>query len=429
MFLQMSSEEFDRASVIKDAVEGRLTQRRAADLLSRSERQVRRMVRRYQSEGPGGLIHRARGRPSNRRISQEARLQATALMHEEAYRDYGPTLLSEALMQLKGIKLSNETVRRLMIAEGVWEPRKAKAHPRQWRERKACFGEMVQMDTSIHDWFESRGETAVLIAIIDDATSRLYCRFYPTDSTATNMACLRGYIRAYGLPRSLYADRASHFVTTREANREEQLSDKPAQTQIQRALAELQIEHITAYSPQAKGRVERCFGTLQDRLVKAMRQAGIAAIDEANAYLEQVFLPMWNEQFTCEPQDKFDAHRSPAGFDLDAIFSHQATRCVCDDYTFSYDSHKCQIEKRSVAAGLRRSRVTIEERLDGTRKVRWRGRYLRWHVLPESSRNKAAKKKRKAEPAACGAKTRRKPAPDHPWRRRCLPKRDTDDAA
>lgn len=429
MFLQMSSEEFDRASVIKDVVEGRLTQRQSAELLSRSERQVRRMVRRYRSEGPGGLIHRARGRPSNRRISEEARSQATALMHEEAYGDYGPTLLSEALMQTKGIKLSNETVRRLMIAEGVWEARKAKAHPRQWRERKACFGEMVQMDTSIHDWFEGRGEKAVLIAIIDDATSRLFCRFYPTDSTATNMACLREYIRAYGLPRSLYADRASHFVTTREASIDEQLSGRPAQTQIQRALAELKIEHITAYSPQAKGRVERCFGTLQDRLVKGMRQAGIAAIDEANAYLEQVFLPMWNEQFTCEPEEKVDAHRSTAGFDLDAIFSHQDTRYVCDDYTFSYDSHKCQIEPRSVAAGLRRSRVTIEERLDGTRKVRWRGRYLRWHVLPESSRKKAAKKKRKAEPAACGAKTRRRPAPDHPWRRRCLPKRDTDDAA
>ncbi len=429
MFLQMSSEEFDRASVIREVVEGRLTQHRAADLLSRSDRQVRRMVQRYRSEGPRGLVHRARGRPSNRRISEEARSQATALMHEEAYRDYGPTLLSEALMQLKGIKLSNETVRRLMIAEGLWEPRKAKARPRQWRERKGCLGEMVQMDTSIHDWFEARGETAVLIAIIDDATSRLFCRFYPTDSTATNMACLRGYIRAYGLPRSLYVDRASHFVTTREASVNEQLSGDSAQTQIQRALAELKIEHIMAYSPQAKGRIERCFGTLQDRLVKGMRQAGIAAIDEANAYLEQVFLPMWNERFTCEPRDKFDAHRSPAGIDLDAIFSRQETRCVCDDYTFSYRSHKCQIERCSVAAGLRRSQVIIEERLDGTRKVRWRGRYLRWHVLPEPSRKKAAKKKRKAEPAACGAKTRRKPAPDHPWRRRCLPKRNKDDAA
>jgi transposase len=429
MFLRMSGEEFDRASVIREVVEGRLTQRRAAELLLRSERHVRRMVQRYRSEGPEGLIHRARGRPSNRRISEEARSQAAALMHEDAYGDYGPTLLSEALMQTKGIKLSNETVRRLMIAEGLWEPRKAKAQPRQWRERKARFGEMVQMDTSIHDWFEGRGEKAVLIAIIDDATSRLFCRFYPTDSTATNMACLREYIRAYGLPRSLYVDRASHFVTTREASIDEQLSGKQAQTQIQRALAELKIVHITAYSPQAKGRVERCFGTLQDRLVKAMRQVGIAAIDEANAYLEQVFVPMWNEQFTCEPREKVDAHRSRAGFDLDAIFSHQDTRYVCDDYTFSYDSHKCQIEERSVAAGLRRSRVTIEERLDGTRRVRWRGRYLRWHVLPESSRNKAAKKKRKAEPAACGAKTRRKPAPDHPWRRRRLPKRKKDDAA
>ena len=428
MFLRMSSEEFDRASVVKEVVEGRLTQRRAAELISRSERQVRRMVRRYRSEGPGGLAHRARGRPSSRRISEEARSQATALMHEEAYRDYGPTLLSEALMQLKGVKLSNETVRRLMIAEGLWEPRKAKAHPRQWRERKACFGEMVQMDTSIHNWFEARGETAVLIAIIDDATSRLFCRFFSTDSTATNMACLCEYIRAYGLPRSLYVNKASHFITTHQANIDKQLSGKPTQTQIQRALAELKIEHITAYSPQAKGRVERCFGTLQDRLVKGCARPGSPRLTRPTPTLNKCSCPCGTSS---SPASLETSRRPPlpAGYDLDAIFSHQDTRYVCDDYTFSYDSHKCQIEQRSVAACLRRSLVTIEERLDGTRKVRWRGRYLRWHVLPESSRNKAAKKKRKPEPAAGGVKTRSKPAPDHPWRRRCLPKRNKDGAA
>ena len=199
---------------------------------------------------------------------------------------------------------------------------------------------------------------------------------------------------------------------------EEQRAGKGAQTQIQRALEELDIEHISAHLPQAKGRVERCFATLQDRLVKGMRRAKITSIEEANAYLEQAFLPKWKARFTCEAREKANAHRPRKGFDLNAIFSHQKTRCVADDYTISYRGAKYQIQKRSVAAGLHRSRVTIEERLDGTRKVRWRGRYLRWRPLPQHAQRPAPNK---AAPDTPGAKVKHKPAANHPWRKKCLP--------
>lgn len=420
MFLRMSRKELDRVQVMQDVSRERVSRPQAAQLLGVSERQVRRLLRRYEREGPEGLIHRSRGRASNRRMDEHVRATVVAMMHEEDFHDYGPTLLSEALEEEKGITLSNESVRQLMIAQGRWQPKKAKVRHHQWRERKACFGEMVQMDTSIHDWFEGRGEEAVLIAIIDDATSELFCRFYVTDSTATNMACLRDYIRRYGRPGALYVDKASHFMTSRGPTPEEQRAGKWAQTQIQRALEELEIEHIPAHSPQAKGRIERCFKTLQDRLVKGMRRAKIATIEEANAYLEQVFLPKWKARFTCEPREKANAHRPRKGLDLNAIFSHQETRCVADDYTFSYRGVKHQIHKRSVTAGLRRSRITIEERLDGAHKVRWRGRYLRWHPLPEHARPPVPKK---AAPVTPGKKTKHKPAANHPWRKKCLPDR------
>jgi hypothetical protein len=257
---------------------------------------------------------------------------------------------------------------------------------------------MVQMDTSIHDWFEGRGEQAVLIAMIDDATSELYCRFFPTDSTATNMTMLRDYIRRYGRPRSLYVDKASHFMTTRHPTPEEQRAGKAAQTQIQRALEALDIAHISAHSPQAKGRVERCFGTLQDRLVKELRRANISTIEQANAYLDKTFLPFWKRRFTQEPREAADGHRCRKGLNLNAIFSHQETRCVQDDYTFSYGNVRYQIHKRSIQAGLRRSRVTIEERLDGTRKVFFRDRYLRYHPIREPSQSTGPHAARKHTP-------------------------------
>ena len=416
MSYRMSSKELDRLSLMRELELGRLTQRRAAQLLGISARQVRRIVRRYERDGPAGLIHRSRGRPSNRQFDAETRAAAVAFMHEADLHDYGPTLLSETFAEERGIEVSRETMRGWMTLEGCWKPRRANVQHRQWRERKACRGEMVQMDTSIHDWFEGRGEEAVLIAMIDDATSELFCRFCAADSTASNMSVLRAYLRRHGRPCSLYVDKASHFMTSRAPSPAEQRAGKGAQTQVQRALEELGIAHITAHSPQAKGRVERCFATLQDRLVKALRRAKIATIEEANAYLKRVFLPLWRRRFTQPPREAANAHRPAKGYDLNAIFSHQQTRCVTDDYTFSYRGQRYQIHKRSIAAGLRRSEVTVEERLDGKRKIRWRGRYLRCHPIADAPSPPQA-----ATPANthASAKASRKPDPNHPWRQRC----------
>ena len=417
MEIRMSTEELFRLTLVQEIREGRISQRTAAAELDISVRQMRRLVRRFERAGPQGLAHRSRGKPSGRKLSASLRQTAVAFMHEEDFCDYGPTLLCETLEDEQGISVSRETMRQWMIAERRWHPCKAKVYHRQWRERKACYGQMVQMDTSIHDWFEGRGERVVLIAMIDDATSRLFCRFYRTDSTATNMSLMRDYIRRYGRPGALYVDKASHFMTTRQPTEHEQRAGKRSQTQIQRALEELNIEHIAAHSPQAKGRVERLFRTLQDRLVKGLRRARISTIDEANAYLDRQFLPLWERRFTRAPREAANVHRSFKGLNLNAIFSHQDKRHVTDDYTVCYRNQRLQIRKRSIKAGLRRNTVVIEERLDGTRKMRWRGHYLRWHALPEHAAPSPAQRREPNKAAMADASPqKRKPAQDHPWR-------------
>jgi transposase len=427
----MSMKELDRVSVLGRVASGALSPWEAARALGVSERQLRRLLGRYRQEGAPGLAHRSRGRPSNRKLPEAWREAAQALMDEEQYRDYGPTQLAEELARVRGITVSRETMRQWMGAHGHWNPRKAKVRPRQWRERRACVGECLQMDTSIHDWFEGRAEQAVLVAVIDDANSRLYAQFHPGDTAAANMAVLRGYIERHGRPRELYTDRASHFVTTRRPTEDEQLADKPAQTQIQRALAELDIRHILANSPQAKGRIERAFKTLQDRLVKGLRRAGASTIAEANAYLEDEFLAMWEQRFTTPAREPADLHRPAQGVDLDAILSHQQTRRVGSDHTVSYRRQRIQILKQSITPGLRGGDVVIEERLNGTRHVRFRGRYLRVRELPESASGNAAPPSAEAaaKPSRPAKKTpkKRKPAPNHPWRRRALVARHKKD--
>ncbi|MCX6072030.1 MAG: ISNCY family transposase [Chloroflexi bacterium] len=419
----MSQRERDRLKVVHELVTGRqLTQAQAGELLRLSGRQVRRLVKRYREAGDGGLIHRGRGRPSNRRTPAETR-QRVVKQLRETYAGFGPTLAAEKLAERDGLVVSRETVRRWMIAEELHAPRRRRVEARKWRERRPCYGELVQMDTSIHDWFEGRGETAVLISMIDDATGHLWMRFYPTDSTATNMAHLREYVVRYGRPVALYADKASHFKTTRSASREEQLQGREAQTQIERALRELQIEYIPAHSPQAKGRVERCFGTAQDRLVKELRLAGIRTLEAANAFLEETYLPLVNERFTVEPACSVAAHRSADGFDLDAIFSVQESRTVANDYTIRFRNTRYQITQRPLPAGLRRATVVVQQRLDATLRLRYRGRYLSFErVGPIRRSGSAAPASVGLRPPSAGAADTQRPAPpkpkpNHPWKR------------
>jgi hypothetical protein len=315
--------------------------------------------------------------------------------------------------------LSRETMRQLMIQAGLWKPKARRIEPHPWRQRRECCGELVQLDTSIHEWFEGRGEAAVLIAMIDDATSRVMMRFYPTDSTLTNMDLIRRFLRRHGRPLAIYADRASHFKTTRSATEEEQLAGREAETQIQRALRELDIEYIAARSPQAKGRVERAFGTAQDRLVKDLRLRDISTIAEANDFLECEFMPWWNRQLTQPPAQPTDAHRRITGYDLNVILSRQTARTVANDHTIQHNGQRYQIARKSITAGLKRAKVTVEERLDGRLLIRFRGRCLRYSridvgpVRATSLRSPAGLR----SPARPGRAARAPvtPKPDHPW--------------
>lgn len=395
MELRMSDKERKRLEKIEAVVEGRMSQEAAAESWKVSRRQVGRILRRYRESGSAGLVHRLRGRPSERKISPEIQGRVLALL-EERYAGFGPTLASEKLAERDRLSVSRETVRKWMIEAGLWRPGKSGVVHRQWRERKSCTGEMVQMDTSQHAWLEGRGEEEpVLIAMIDDASSRLYARFFPTESTRSHMALLEGYLRRYGCPVAIYADRASHFQCAEKRTIADQLAGREAETQIGRALRELDIRYIGARSPQAKGRVERCFGTLQDRLVKELRLRGLSTIPAANDYLDQQFLPFWNRRFTVPPASPADLHRSLNGHPLQALLSIQETRTVANDYTIRYERRVYQIERPDISRGLRQAKITVEEWLDGTLHLRWRGRYLRHHPVPATS-------SRPVEMPACG---------------------------
>jgi transposase len=423
MELLMSVKERDCLKIVSQLAgpgggAGKLTQAQAADLLGCTERHVRRLVRRYEHEGDAGLVHKSRGRPSNRCLPQEFREQVMVQVRKH-YRDFGPTLAAEMLAERHGLSVSRETLRQWMIAEELWKPKRRKAVYRQRRPRRECFGELVQIDTSEHDWFEGRGESAVLITLIDDATSRVTMRFFEADDTQANMTILRDYIALHGRPMAFYGDKASHFRVNRPASVEEQLEGLEPETQIGRALRELDITWFTAHSPQAKGRVERSFDTAQDRLVKLMRLDNIRTIEEANRFLQERYMPQFNERFTVPPACDTDAHRTCEGLDLDAIFSHQEERVVTRDYTIRFKNQRYQIKKESAAPGLVQSKLIVEQRLDGSIWLRWRDQYLQFvTITPTPTGAAAALPVGLRPPYRAAAKgTAVTPKADHPWKK------------
>lgn len=412
MNLTMSDKERDRLATIRAVDAGQITQKEAAEQRGIGVRQVRRSLVRYRAQGDAGLIHRSRGRPSNRRYPAEAQARAIELIKEH-YRDFGPTLAAEKLAERHGIDVSKETVRRWKIEAGLHTPKCRKLEHREWRERRPCSGELLQIDGSQHPWFEGRAAAEPeLISAIDDATGRVFMQFAPTESTEAVMRLLHDYITRYGRPLAIYADRHSIYQTGRKASVEEQLEGLEAETQVGRALRELGIEYIPAYSPQAKGRVERSFRTHQDRLVKELRLEDISDIDSANRFLKEHFIDQHNSQREVEPASTYDAHRSAAGFDLDAILSHQEARTVTNDYTISYHNTRYQIARESVVTGLRGGKVIVERRLDGSIHMRFRNRYLTVTQLPpaQPKASQPRQHKPRREPTAVI------PAADHPWR-------------
>ena len=420
MELLMAAKERDRLKVIVQVKEGQLTQEEAGKLLRISSRQVRRSLRRFEAEGDAGLIHRLRGRPSNHRIGAKVQAKAVALV-TKAYWDFGPTLAARYLAERDGLVVSRETLRGWLIRAELWQSREARVRHRQWRERMACYGELVQMDTSIHPWFEGRSKEPVLIAMIDDATSRLEARFYPADSTRTNLAMIRRYLTRHGRPVALYGDKASHFKTTRCAGLEEALAGRAAETQVERALRELGIRYIAANSPQAKGRIERAFRTLQDQLVKALRVEEISTIEEANRYLEKEYLPFWNREFEEPARSSADVHRSLEGIDVRGILSVQTYRTVANDYTARHQGRHYQIDASEIRRGLRGSKVIVEESPEGKIRMKWSGRYLKIREVAKGpwleARTPGAGVGLRPPPAPEAEKKSCRPGPDHPWRK------------
>jgi hypothetical protein len=377
--IAMSQKERDVLKILSAVLRGERSQAEAARLLDLSTRQVRRLQLKLQAGGDQTIIHGLRGRPSNHRC--DPAFQKRVL---EAYRlrfaDFGPTFACEKLA-LEGLEVCPQTLRRWLIQAGLWQRRRRREPHRSRRPRRSCFGELIQIDASTHDWLEGRGDQAIiLITMIDDATNYVMARFYPAGTTAAHMDLLQRWLRRHGRPEALYSDRHSIFEWQDKGK-----AVTEGETQFARALRELDIELIRAFSPQAKGRVERSFGTAQDRWVKELRLAGVTTLDGANALLERL-LPAHNRRFRKPARQGDDAHR-PLGpaHDLKAILSIQEQRVVSNDYTIRFRNRIYQLLKPA-HPGERGGNVVIEERLDGSMAIRFRGHYLKYQeVSPDGS--------------------------------------------
>jgi transposase len=406
--LLMTQADRDRLVALKKAKKKLITQREAAEELELSIRQVQRLLYGLKQEGDQAVVHGLRGRPSNQKIEEKIERQAVKILSAPIYEGFGPTLAAEYLGKKHGIEVSKETVRQWMMRAKLWRGKKEKAKQiHTWRPRRSRFGELVQWDTSEHDWLEGRGEKLYLIAMIDDATSRLWARFVRQDSTEENMKLLWGYLEKFGRPLTFYTDKASLFRTAEKRKRDEPGVDKDAvempPTQIARALGELGITWIPAHSPQAKGRVERNFGTAQDRLVKGMRVAEVKTIEKANEYLTHDYLVWWERELTVEPDNADDAHRRlEKSHNLAASLSYVETRQVRNDYTLRWDGKFYQIERKSIVAGLRGAHVRVEQRLDGSLAVRYGERYLPVEECAVADKRKAPPPRKPAKAHRAG---------------------------
>jgi hypothetical protein len=371
--IPMNQKERDVLKILHGVLRGERSQAEAARLLDLSTRQVRRIQRKLQAHGDAALVHGLRGQPSNHQ-PKAALKQAVLEAYRLRYADFGPTFASEKLAE-QGLVVRPQTLRRWLLAAGLWQRQRRREQHRSRRPRRASFGELVQMDASIHDWLEGRGEELVLISMIDDATSRVLARFYPAGTTETHLELLGRWLRRFGRPLELYTDRHSIFEPQDKGK-----AVPDAETQFGRALRELGIGLIRAHSPQAKGRIERSFGTAQDRWVKELRLAGVTTCQQANEVLERL-LPAHNRRFTQAARQAADAHRPLGpGHDLAAILSIQEQRVVANDYTIRFRNRSYQLLK-PIWPGQRGGKVVIELRLDGEMAIRFGSRYLKYREV------------------------------------------------
>lgn len=419
----MSGKERKRLEVCSRVRRGEMKLKDASELMGLSYRQTKRVWSRYQQEGDRGLVNRSRGKPSNRQASTEMKERVLELYREQ-YSDYGPTLAAECLAKEDGVQVRVTTLRRWLVAAGLWERKRKRRVHRRRRDRRKHLGELLQLDGSHHDWFEGRRVTeaadvayagwAVLMVMIDDATGRVFARFYENESWHSAADVFRQYAGRAGLPRSLYVDRHGIYRADREPTSDEILADQRPETQFGRAMRELDVELILARSPQAKGRVERMNGTLQDRLVKALRRAGISNLEAANEFLDETFLPDLNRRFASDAVEPDNWHRAlQAEMDLARVLSIEETRMVQNDWTVRWRNRIMQLPRESADLVQPGQQVTLCEQLDGTLRVFAASVELNWSpACSEPVRTKP-------QPSLghpTGSSQGQKPRADHPWR-------------
>lgn len=375
--LNMSNNDIDRLRTIREVLDGRLKWVEAIEILDVCERQVARLCAQVRQDGNRGILHGLCGRPSNNRLDEELLGQALSTLHSPRWEKFGPAFAQEKLDEIHGIRLGTETVRKLMILVGLWEPHRRRAKHRAWRERRACVGMLTQLDGSPHAWFEDRGEPCTLLDYIDDATSRIqHLEFVDEEDTLSLMRTTKTYLRKHGRPVALYVDKDSIYTVNRSPSLEEQLRAADPITQFTRAMGELGVRVILAHSPQAKGRVERGFLTHQDRLVKELRLERISTKPEGNRYLREIYTPKHNRRYAVEPADPVDVHKPllPSQ-DLNAILSIQEDRQVYNDSIVRVDNRFFLLE---AGHGLRPgTKMVVQKRLDGTLRIARNGRYFR----------------------------------------------------
>lgn len=410
--IAMTQEELKKLYIIRKALDKHITQIVAAELIGVGLRQVQRIARIVRLEGDKGIIHKSRGKISNRALPGRTKDRALKL-YKEKYPDFGPTLASEKLFEIDKIKLNDETLR-LWLIEGNIPYRQRKKRPhRSWRQRKECFGEMIQIDGSDHDWFEGRGKECVFMGYIDDATGRPFGRFYPYEGTLPAMESFKRYIKKYGIPVSIYLDKHSTYKSTKKQSVEDELNNIESLSQFGRAVKELGVNVIYADSPQAKGRIERLFNTFQNRVVKEMRLKGIKTIEKANKFLVG-YLPVYSRRFAVKPANDTDLHRPlPAGIDLDKVLCIKTLRVLRNDYTIAHNAKLYQIED-----DLSAKDVVVEERVNGSMLVIHKGASLRFKEI--TTRPEKAKEVQNEYPLTIRPRGIHTPPKDHPWRNRLL---------
>jgi transposase len=407
--LMMSRKERDRITMMAGVKAKELSQVQAAELLGLGYRQAKRVWRRYQDEGDAGLVHRLRGQPGLRHKPPALRVQVLARCAEERYADFGPTLMAEELAK-EGLEVDHDTLRRWLLAAGKRTVRRRRQQHRQWRERKPCFGAMVQLDGSHHDWFEGRRGKCVLMVMVDDATNQMRAKFSEEETTRASYDLLENWVRQNGVPGALYVDRDSIYRCEGQASVADQLAGKERQTQFGRAMEQLGVELILANSPQAKGRVERMNGVLQDRLVKALRLAEISDLESANRFLEETFLREFNRRFERVAASSVDAHRNVPR-NLEEMLSWEEERVVQRDWTVACEGKWYQLDRQHEALSLSGRKVVVRTLRDGQVQLAYRGRKLQWQELP----NRPA---RVAQSKVCKpGRVIKPPGASHPWRR------------